>query len=286
MTQPTINRRQTLGGMAVLAGLATLAPMRTAMAQSSPDWRPLWNGYSLDGWAFMQDRVGTTDVNNVVSINDGVLEFLGAGHSAAQTSAGFLVTEAEHGDYHLRLDYRWGLDRWAPRAWQSRNSGVLYHVGPFREGKIFPQGIEFQMQEGSAGDAIMIDTLALHGPLLGGTPLWPGWIPGMPETYDEPTRAGGYARQWHQRYGDFERLEGWNTLDLVAFGDQSAHLVNGRIVNTLFHLHTTLADGSQMPLTRGRIALEFEWATVQFRNVMIRDLSAANIATIRQQGSY
>ena len=40
------------------------------------------------------------------------------------------------------------------------------------------------------------------------------------------------------------------------------------------------------PLTRGRIALEFEAAEVLMRNVMIRDLTEAEIALIRKQGSY
>lgn len=280
-----LDRRRAIGGMAAIAGMSAFAQMPGALAQSGPDWRPLWDGHSLNGWTFLQDRVGTTDIHNVVSISDGVLNFLGSGHTAEQTSAGFLLTEGEHGNYHLRLEYRWGLERFAPRVWQARNSGVLYHCGPDREGKIFPECVEFQMMEGNAGDGLMIDTLGLQGPRLGGTPLWPRWIPDFPETYDEPTRSGGYARQWHRHHGEFEKLEGWNTLDLVAFGDQAAHMINGRIVNTFFRLRKTLADGTQVPLTRGRIALEFEWAAVQFRNVMIRDLSEEHIATILRQGS-
>lgn len=285
-----LNRRNAMGGMAALAGITALAPLRSALAQSAAEWRPLWDGRSLDGWTFLQDRVGTTDINHVVSISDGVLNFLGSGHTGTETPVGFLLTEGEHSNYHMRLEYRWGLERFPPRVWQARNSGVLYHAGPTRSapeagGKIFPECVEFQMMEGNAGDGLMIDTMGLQGPVLGGTPLWPRWIPDFPETYAEPTRSGGYVRQWHRHHGEFERLDGWNTLDLVAFADQSAHMINGRIVNTLFRLRKTLADGTQVPLTSGRIALEFEWAAVQFRNVMIRALGEADIATIMRQGS-
>ena len=43
--------------------------------------------------------------------------------------------------------------------------------------------------------------------------------------------------------------------------------------------------GNTIPLTRGRIALELEWAEVMFRNVMIRPLTEQSIALIRKQGS-
>ena len=35
--------------------------------------------------------------------------------------------------------------------------------------------------------------------------------------------AGGVARQWFRHAGDYERPDGWNTLDLYAFGDQAEH---------------------------------------------------------------
>jgi hypothetical protein len=77
-----------------------------------------------------------------------------------------------------------------------------------------------------------------------------------------------------------------NTLDLIAFGDQAAHLVNGRIVNTLFKMALPGADRMRTPLTRDRVALEFEQAEICFRDIAIRPLSADDIAMIRKQGSY
>jgi hypothetical protein len=39
-----------------------------------------------------------------------------------------------------------------------------------------------------------------------------------------------------RKNGDFEKIQDWNSIELLAIGDKSAHLVNGRIVNTLFEL--------------------------------------------------
>ena len=145
--------------------------------------------------------------------------------------------------------------------------------------------MEFQVEEGDIGDAVMVNTLALQGPLLGGTPLWPNWIDALPSQYQEPVRAGGYARQWHRHAGQYELLDGWNTLDLIVFDDQAAHLVNGRIVNTLFKMRRPDGAGQMVPMTSGRIALELEWAEVLFRKVMIRQLDANAIAAFKRQGS-
>ena len=275
-------RRRTALGLLAATGSGLLLPAWTrASAQDSAGWRPLWDGRSLDGWSFWQDTVGDQDTMGVVSIHDGVLHFHGAGYAHDTAPPGFIATTADYGNYHLRLQYRWGERRWAPRGWQARNSGVLYHMGPQRPGLLFPESIEFQMQEGNCGDAILIDTLGVQGPSLGGTPLWPNWIPAFPDTPIEPTRNGGYARRWLPRHSDFEIMGEWNTLDLVCLDDQAAHLVNGRIVNTLFKL--ARADGTR--LASGRIALEFEWAEIAFRQVMIRELDEAAIASIRRQGS-
>lgn len=280
-----LDRREALGLIGAGGAALALPAWSRAAAQDSTGWRPLWDGRSLDGWSFWQDGVGDVDTMGVVSIRDGELHFHGDGYTHDTAPPGFIATTADHGNYHLRLQYRWGERRWAPRGWQARNSGLLYHAGPQRPGLLFPEGIEFQMQEGNCGDAMLIDALGVQGPSLGGTPLWPNWIPAFPDAPIEPVRNGGYARRWLPRLSDFEREGEWNTLDLVCFEDQAAQMVNGRIVNTLYKLARELPDGTRQSLTSGRIALEFEWAAISFRQVMIRELDEAAVATIRRQGS-
>ena len=279
-----MKRRHFLGGTAAFAAATCGATRLLAKAAEPAGWRPLFDGRSLEGWSFYQEGLGDRDLRNAVRIESGVLHFLGPRFTDANAPPGHIATLSEWGNYHLRLDYRWGERRWPPRRLQRRNSGVLYHMGPERD-RLFPDCVEFQVQEGDVGDAVVVNSLALQGPLLGGTPLWPNWIEAFPSTYQEPVRAGPYARQWHRQSGNFERLDGWNTLDLIAFDDQAAHLVNGRIVNTLFKMRKRDAAGALVPMTRGRIALELEWAEISFRNVMIRSLDADAIGRIRKQGS-
>lgn len=260
-----------LSAAASLGVAATLMPETSRAAEAGP-WQLLFNGVSLDGWDFWQDGVGDRDRDHVVTIDDGMIRFHGSGFTGAAAGPGYLVTQQAYANYHMRLDYRWGLARYAPRALQGRNSGLLYHMQTRTGDQLFPPSVEFQIQEGNAGDAVLIDTLGLQGPSLGGTPLWPQWLPSFAETYAEPVRAGGYARLRFQKHFDFERLDTWNTLDLYVVGDRAAQLVNGRIVNTLFKLRRPAADGSLALLDSGRIGLEFEWAEIAWRNIMLRNL--------------
>jgi hypothetical protein len=274
-----IDRRTMLSAAAAATLLGPRATM--AAAEKTKGWRPLFDGSTLEGWTFFQDGGVTRDTQGAVAIEDGVLHFYGSAYRGTGKAAfGHIATVETWSNYHLRLDFRWGVKRFAPRRLQRRNSGILYHLGPERD-RLYPDGVEFQVEETDVGDAIMINTRALPGPLLGGTPLWPTYFPGLPRTYETPVVAGGIARQWIRHAGNFETLDGWNTLDLYAFGDQAAHLVNGRIVTTLFAMRTS----RDTPLTGGRIALELEAAEVLYRNVMIRTLSDADIAAIRANGS-
>lgn len=278
---PRVDRRAVLAGVAGSALLGLPGMAGAAEPRTQAGWRSLFDGDSLDGWTFYQDGIGARDTLGVVAIGDGVLHFHGRNYRGAGKAAfGHIATVDRWSDYHLRLDYRWGQARFAPRALQRRNSGILYHLGPERD-RLFLEGVEFQVEEGDVGDAIMINTRALAGPVLGGTPLWPTYFPGLPTTYEPPVFAGGIARQWFRHAGAYETLDGWNTLDLYAFGDQAAHLVNGRIVMTLF----AMRDRGNVPLTGGRIALEFEAAEILYRNVMIRSLSARDIDRLKAGGA-
>lgn len=279
-----MNRRELIASSTCLA-LSSLLPPSAKAAEVENDWRPLFDGKSLDGWRFYQDGIGDVDTMGAVSIEKGgILHFLPPSYRSESAPPGHISTVAEWENYHLRLDFRFGQTRWPPRKLQRRNSGILYHMGPETD-RLFPDCVEFQLEEGDVGDAIMVNTLGLQGPLLGGTPLWPNWIAAFPSDYQPPVKAGIYSRQWHKHAGEYERLDDWNRVDLYAFGDQAAHLVNGRIVNTIFKMLKTDAGGSKAALTKGRIALEMEWAEVMFRNIMIRPLDRKAIDRIKAQGS-
>lgn len=271
-------RREALGLLAVspiaaTAFGATAAAAPTSAPTSDDGWRPLFNGRDLSGWTFFQDGIGSSDRDNVVSIKDGILHILGPGYRGPSAAPmGYLATDREYGDYHLSLEYKWGERRYEPRTLWKRDSGILYHV-PSGKDFLWPDCVEYQIMERSTGDAIPVNHRAIQGVSLGGLPSWPSNIPGD-HPYAPQVDAGGNLRQWIRADGSFDTLDGWNKVELIARGSSAAHIVNGRIVTTLYGLEQQdPADRSKyIPINRGRILLQIEAAEVMFRDVKIRSL--------------
>ena len=70
---------------------------------------------------------------------------------------GGLITTREYGDYHLRLEFKWGTKRWPPRAAVVRDSGLLYHcaapAASSRPGSWpWPRSVEFNITEHDTGE--------------------------------------------------------------------------------------------------------------------------------------
>ncbi len=239
-------------------------------------WVALFNGSDLSGWTFYQDGVGDTDRTRAVVVEHGEIRMLGPAHTGGpRPGMGHIATIREYENYHLRLEYRFGNARFEPRLLAKRNSGVLYHMFPQRD-RVWPNSIEFQLEESDVGDAILINTRCYPGADLGGTPAWPNQVPAYPRpTFPKPVEPRpAIERQHVRKNGDFERLQDWNTIELLAIGDKTAHLVNGRIVNTLYELEAQDVTDRNVyrPLKKGRIGLELEAAEVSFRRVEIRPL--------------
>jgi hypothetical protein len=259
------------------AALAAEGGSRSLPAYAGP-WMALFNGEDLAGWSFYQDGIGETDTTNAVVVEQGTIHMLGPHHTGGDHAGfGHIATVGEHGNYHLRLEYKFGAKRFEPRLLAKRNSGVLYHMFPQRD-RVWPNSVELQLQESDVGDAITINTRCYPGADLGGTPAWPNQVPVLARPI-WPAPAGTrpeIERQLVRKSGDFERIQDWNTIEVLAIGDKAAHLVNGRIVNTLFELVGQDVDDRNVyrRLTRGRIGLELEAAEVFFRNVEIRPFAA------------
>jgi beta-glucanase (GH16 family) len=75
--------------------------------------------------------------------------------------------------------------------------------------------------------------------------------------------------------GNFEILDGWNTVEVIWQGDRSAHIINGRTVNTASKLEQPDPQnpGQFIPLTRGKIAIEIEFAEIWFRRIEVKSLA-------------
>lgn len=268
-------RRSALGLIAT-SGVVAAAPF-PAWAVGAPKaddgWRQLFNGRDLSGWTYFQDGVGDRDRDGVAVFDKDVLHILGPRyHGPERAGMGYLATAQEFENYHLSLEYKWGVRRYDPRTIWKRDSGILYHVPPGRE-FLWPDCVEYQIMERSTGDAIPVNHRAIQAISLGGLPSWPNDVPGN-SRYAPQVDAGGNLRQWIRADGNFDTLDGWNTVELISQGDKAAHIVNGRLVTALYGLQAQdpLDRSRYVRLTRGRILLQIEGAEILFRNVKIRPL--------------
>jgi hypothetical protein len=183
---------------------------------------------------------------------------------------GYIATEKEYGNYHLRLQYRWGEKKFEPRYKLKRDAGLYYHLSG--SDQIWPRGLQYQIEQTNVGDLI-----ALYGVQLDTTidpktrsERMPTFLAG--EQGGEAYVLGGKGIAYLKRLaGEFER-EGWNTAEIIARGDTTTHVLNGQVVSkgTAIRLVDPDKPGPPPPVTRGRIALEIEAAELYFRNVELR----------------
>lgn len=247
---------------------------RATAGQSSEGWVPLFNGRNLDGWyTFLQQHGKNSDPDRVITIEDGAIHLYKDPADGSRVMMGYIGTEKEYGDYHLRLQYRWGTKKFEPRYKLERDAGLYYHIlGP---DAVWPRSLQFQIEQTNVGDLI-----ALHG-LAVDTWIDPKTRDAPMPTYQDPKEGGqermlggrGIAYQKH-RAGRFE-VDGWNTVEVIARGDTTVHILNGHVVNQGRNIRLVDPEkpGTSRPITRGRIALEIEAAELYFRNVELRNLN-------------
>ena len=268
-------------------------------------WQPLWNGQDFTGWIkflgvpradfevpgqvrdtsgqYTQPLGRENDPLNVFSVVEH------DGEPAIRISGqvfGTLHTEQEYGDYHLRLQYKWGEKKWPPREDLRRDSGLLY-AGFGEPGVVsgnWMQSHECQIQEHDTGDYWAVGAVEIRIPSVpvrvDDDPLGSAWFQYDPNGERRP--FGTFITDSSQirknrrciRSADEEFPSGqWNTVDLIFFQGNSIHVVNGKVVLRLYG--SKRADESDPgPLTSGKILLQSEGAEVYYRGLEIRSISA------------
>jgi hypothetical protein len=241
---------------------------------SSEGWAPLFNGRDLSGWyTFLQKHGKNHDPDGVITIEDGAIHLYKNAPEGSMVVMGYIATEKEHGDYHLRFQYRWGSKKFQPRYALKRDAGLYYHMtGP---DAVWPRALQFQVEQTNVGDLITLygmelDTWTDAKTRSAEIPTFLG-----SEQGGEPRKMGGNGIAYQRRLpGPFE-LEGWNTVEVIARGDCTTHILNSHVVNQGRHIRfrDPAKGGEAKTVTRGRIALEIEAAEIEFRRVEIRNAS-------------
>jgi hypothetical protein len=252
---------------------------------------PLFNGKDLEGWdTWLGKPHPSIDVAGLrrdakgayadpVGLNrdpHGVFSVVHVdGGAAIRISGeiyGGLITRAEHDNYHLRLEFKWGDKRWPPREQAVRDTGCCYHsIGPHDESYGFwMKSFEFQIQEGDCGDFYGLAGVIADAEAVLVNPSDPKSDPVY--TKGAPSIVGVTKRIVKSRGNERPRGE-WNVLDLYCVGQTSVHVVNGVRNMVLTGLRYRIEE-HDVPLTRGRIQFQSEGAEVFYRNLAIRPLAA------------
>ena len=65
--------------------------------------------------------------------------------------------------------------------------------------------------------------------------------------------------------------EGWNTVEVIVRGDQATYIINGKVNNQATKIEEMIGQ-EWVPLSKGKIALQLEFAEVSYRNVELKEL--------------
>jgi hypothetical protein len=240
----------------------------------------LFNGKNLDGW----DTYIGPDLNDsgkaITNIPVGLNKeprkvFTGVTLDGEKViwisgeSWGGISTTKEFDNYHLRLKYKWGTQKWGQKKDKPRDSGLLYHaVGAHgADSGAWMRSQEFQVEEGNTGDfwgvagglqtipAIRVDDKYIYDPS------------GEMMIFSATSPTGRHC----VKKGLYEIPGGWNTIDLYCSGDTSVHMVNGHTVMVLYH--SSQQDNDKItPLTKGKIQIQSEGAEVFYKDILLETI--------------
>ena len=203
---------------------------------SAQSFNILFNGKNLDGWyTFIHGNTKGHDPDSIFTVQDNMLHVSGK-------SFGYICTNNSFRNFHLVLEFRWGVQKHPPRLDAKRDSGILYYFSESTPDKVWPRSIECQIQEGDCGDFWLVDSTSLT-------------VNGQRYL---PTK-----NQQVVKFSDHEKPTGeWNTVEVICLNGKCTHIVNGIVVN----------EGTDANVREGKIALQSEGAEIYYRNIRLAEL--------------
>lgn len=217
--------------MRYLLSILILGAGVTAIGQ---EFKPLFNGRDLDGWyTFIRNKGKNNDTDTVFSVTDGQLKITGK-------EFGYIITERSFTDFHLVVEFRWGIKKYPPRENAVRDNGICYYV--VEPDRVWPRSVECQVQEGDCGDFWLIDSVTAE-------------VDGVQWGPTKNTRV--------TKKKDAEKPSGeWNRIEVIAKGGRCTHIVNGVVVN----------EAEKLSLRSGRILIQSEGAETYYRKIEVKEL--------------
>jgi hypothetical protein len=243
-------------------------------------WKPLFNGRDLEGWeTYLSARGEGQPPLGLDNDPAGVFRVVEVdGEPAIRISGevlGALTTRDEFSDFHLRLEFKWGETTWGPRKGIARDSGILYYcVGPHGAGSGgWMKSVESNVMEEDCGSFWSVAGTIVDVE-IGEEKL--------PYREDPGTGYPVYKRGGRRYMAGIDGGDGirpnpivekprgeWNVAEVVAIDGTSVHVFNGTPTMVLRNARHVV-DGKVVPLRRGKIQIQSEWAEVFYRRIEIR----------------
>jgi Domain of Unknown Function (DUF1080) len=268
---------------AALAESPTHSPVPPLPPAGADGWVSLINGRDLTGWYSMLEKSGRGVAENkkMVTMESEMLHIMGNQVTEEHFEPGYLATNQEFENVRIRVEYKWGVSQFYPRSLSKRDNGLLY--GLVGEDKVWPTCAECQIEEGDVGDFFLVGGVrgiqVPHSAGLNGQNVSPitGWPkPGNAPAANSQSKAPEEPTSGRKiKDGNFEMLDNWNVVEVIWQGDKALHIVNGRAVNAITSLQQPDPQnpGKFIPLTRGKIAIEIEYAETWFRRIEVKSLA-------------
>jgi hypothetical protein len=249
-------------------------------------FRPLFNGKDLSGWYIISGKgKKNEDPDRLVQVHNGVIHMYKDAEEGSKQPFGYIVTEEEFSDYHLRFQYKWGNKKFIPKLDAKKDAGLLYHViGP--DG-VWPKSVECQIQEGDTGDIFTVftrvTTTADPSTTNGVTKVMTNSAGVVLTNFTSQPRflsaAKGGVEVVQGTWGGIRRVvrsedyevDGWNTVEVIVRGATSVHIINGKTNNATSNMEH-MVNREWVPLTKGKILLQKEGAEVFYRNIELKSL--------------
>lgn len=203
-------------------------------------FKPLFDGKTTKGW----HSYGKNSAGAGWKVEDGVLHF--DPDAAKNGEGGDLVTDAEFGDFHLKLD--WKI---APNG----NSGIIFYVNedPSKYQNTYSTGLEMQVLDND----------------------------GHPDGKITKHRAGDLYDLIQSKSEPVKKVGEWNTAEVISKKGNLTLILNGVVVveTALWDANfNKLIKGSKFAewpgfgtFKKGKIALQDHGNKVWFRNIMIKE---------------
>lgn len=252
---------------------AVICSVVISQEKEETGFKPIFNGESLEGWKSAHSK-GADDWGPFsVNKEEKAIHVYAGAEADSKQKSDCLNSEKEYSRFILKMEYKWMGDRFAPRTDWDRDAGLLFHVhGDLT--KVWPLSLEMQIGEsggdkkhgkGNQGRFHTGDLFVLGKDLRTDTKKTRGH-------YDEKGRTAN-GRSVATKFGK-ERPKGeWNEMEIRVYGSEKAIFIfNGEVVLETTNFTQKNKDGERVPLDKGRIGLQAEWAEIMYRNIRIKEL--------------